>query len=126
MPDAAPNMLGGGGIKLATLKEAFDGPQHGWTAGFQHSAPSPAAIRKASGSILEEGPFDSEQLRAPMVRSASFSPGGAQFTFSATEPPEMEIRLSCTYVCPFSQTPKRPLRALREWDLIQSHADRGE
>lgn len=52
-----------------------------------------------------------------MVGLASIGPGGNQFTSPATGPPEMEAGLACTYVCPFSQTPGSPLRALEGMGL---------
>lgn len=42
--------------------KVYDDPQHGWVAGFRHSAPSMMAICKIFHSIMDEGPFDSEQL----------------------------------------------------------------
>lgn len=57
-----PDTLDSGGTKQVILDKASHDPQHGWVAGFQHSAPSSAAIRKVFHSVMDEGPFDSEQL----------------------------------------------------------------
>ena len=57
-----PDTLGGGGIEQMVSDKASHDPQHGWVAGFRHSAPSSTAIRKVFHSVMEEGPFDSEQL----------------------------------------------------------------
>ncbi|KAH0843016.1 hypothetical protein FOPE_08020 [Fonsecaea pedrosoi] len=61
MPDIALDMLGDG-MEQTIPNKVYDDPQHGWVTGFRHS-PSPyCAICKVFHSIMEEGPFDSEQL----------------------------------------------------------------
>ncbi|KAI0133733.1 hypothetical protein BJ170DRAFT_699613 [Xylariales sp. AK1849] len=62
MPDTLSDMLRGGGIEQTVSSKVYDDPQHGWVAGFRHSAPARAAIRKVFHSVMGEGPFDSEQL----------------------------------------------------------------
>ncbi|KAI0453696.1 hypothetical protein F5B21DRAFT_515270 [Xylaria acuta] len=57
----SPNILGGGGMMQTILDKVHNDPQHGWVAGFRHSAPPRAAILKVFHSVMGEGPFDSEQ-----------------------------------------------------------------
>ncbi|KAJ8126939.1 hypothetical protein O1611_g6700 [Lasiodiplodia mahajangana] len=64
MPDTPPDMLGGSGgsgIKQTILDKVYDDSERGWVAGFRHSAPATTAIYKVFHSVMEEGPFDSEQ-----------------------------------------------------------------
>jgi len=61
VPDTTSDMLGGSGRKQTMLDKVYDDPQHGWVAGFRHSAPPRAAIRKVFHSVMDEGPFDSVQ-----------------------------------------------------------------
>ncbi|KAI1119204.1 hypothetical protein F5Y14DRAFT_125445 [Nemania sp. NC0429] len=62
MPDTPSDMLGGSGIKQTILDKAYDDPRHGWVAGFPRSAPPRLAILKLFHPVMEEGPFDSDEL----------------------------------------------------------------
>ncbi|KUI74213.1 hypothetical protein VM1G_10058 [Cytospora mali] len=62
MHDAPSAMLGGSKTEQMMSNQVFHDPQHGWVAGFRHSDPPEAALRKVFHSVMEEGPFDSEQL----------------------------------------------------------------
>jgi hypothetical protein len=52
-----PDTPGGSGIEQMILNKAPHDPQHGWVAGFRHSAPSSTAIRKVFHAVMDEGPF---------------------------------------------------------------------
>ncbi|KAF3802786.1 hypothetical protein GCG54_00014022 [Colletotrichum gloeosporioides] len=62
MPDTPSNMSSGYGIEKARSSRHYHDPQHGWVAGFRHAAPPRYAIRKVFHSVMERGPFDSDQL----------------------------------------------------------------
>ncbi|KAF4957179.1 hypothetical protein FGADI_3244 [Fusarium gaditjirri] len=62
MPDSPSDRLEGRGLELTTINQGYHDPPHGWVTGFRHSAPPQVACRKVFHSIMEEGPFDSEQL----------------------------------------------------------------
>lgn len=62
MPDPPEDILGGGEIEQTMINNVFHDPQHGWVAGSRPSAPPDKAIYKVFHSIMEEGPFESEQL----------------------------------------------------------------
>ncbi|KAI3330381.1 hypothetical protein F4824DRAFT_492287 [Ustulina deusta] len=126
MPDTLSDMLGGGGggIEQTILDKVYNDPQHGWVAGFRHSAPPTAAIRKVFHSVMGEGPFDSEQSEhqwwdqlppVPAVTSLllrqqnrrRWKPGALAHMF-ARFPRFREV-----YYEPW-----------REWDFMQSYTDR--
>ncbi|KAK2051014.1 hypothetical protein LY76DRAFT_688586 [Colletotrichum caudatum] len=48
-------------LEKMILNRDHHDPQHGWVAGFRHSAPPSIAILKVFNSIMEVGPFDSDQ-----------------------------------------------------------------
>lgn len=62
MPDSPSGMLGGNKMEQTISNKLHHDPQHGWVAGSRQSAPPDEAIRKVFHSVMEEGPFDSEQL----------------------------------------------------------------
>lgn len=62
MPDTPSNRLEACGPEPTSVHQGNDDPLHGWAAGFRHSAPPPAAVYKVFHPIMDEGPFDSEQL----------------------------------------------------------------
>ncbi|KAL7959161.1 hypothetical protein V8C34DRAFT_313621 [Trichoderma compactum] len=47
--------------QMVLNKPVYNDPQHGWVDGFRHSAPPIRAVVKVFHSIMEEGPFDSEE-----------------------------------------------------------------
>ncbi|EXJ84734.1 hypothetical protein A1O3_05405 [Capronia epimyces CBS 606.96] len=61
MPDIASDMLGGG-IEQTISNKDYNDPQHGWVAGFRHSAPPRTAIYKVFHGVMEEGPFATDEL----------------------------------------------------------------
>ncbi|UZP37482.1 hypothetical protein NXS19_005298 [Fusarium pseudograminearum] len=61
VPDNPSDRLEGSGLELTTITQGYHDPFHGWVTGFQHSAPPREAIYKVFHSIIEEGPFDSDQ-----------------------------------------------------------------
>ncbi|KAF5022621.1 hypothetical protein F66182_5336 [Fusarium sp. NRRL 66182] len=61
MPDSPSDRLEGSGLKPTTISQGYHDPLHGWVAGFRHSAPPRAAVHKVFHSVMEEGPFDSDQ-----------------------------------------------------------------
>jgi hypothetical protein len=121
-----PDTIDGGDIKQTLLNKAYDDPQHGWLAGFRHSAPPSIAIRKVFHSVMEEGPFDSEQLemrwwnQLPSVPAVTnlllrqqnrrrWKPGSLAHMFARLP------RLQEVHYEPW-----------REWDFMQGNTDRGE
>ncbi|KAJ0109786.1 Uncharacterized protein J7T55_004336 [Diaporthe amygdali] len=62
MPDAPTDTLDGDDIEQTMSNKVFHNPEHGWVAGFRHSAPPRPAMRKVFHSVMEEGPFDSDTL----------------------------------------------------------------
>ncbi|KAI1310082.1 hypothetical protein F5Y03DRAFT_346819 [Xylaria venustula] len=119
-------MLGGSGIKQTISDKLYDDPQHGWAAGFRHSAPPRAAICKVFHSVMGEGPFDSEQselewwdqlLPVPAVTSLllrqqnrrRWKPGSLAHMFARFP------RLQEVHYEPW-----------RDWDSMQNYTDRGK
>ncbi|KAK1994005.1 hypothetical protein LX36DRAFT_693386 [Colletotrichum falcatum] len=61
MPDVPLDMPGDYHLEKMILNRDHHDPQHGWVAGFRHSAPPRTAILKVFHSVMEEGPFESDQ-----------------------------------------------------------------
>ena len=126
MPDTPSDRPVDGGMKQTIPAEDYNGPQHGWVAGFRNSAPPNTAIRKVFHSIMEEGPFNSEQseLRwwdqlpsVPVVTTLllrqqnrwRWKPGSLAHMFGR-----------------FPRLREVLYEPWREWDSMQSRTDRGE
>ncbi|KAH8880439.1 hypothetical protein GQ53DRAFT_848931 [Thozetella sp. PMI_491] len=62
VPDTPSGRLEGSGLEPTITDQGYHDPLHGWVTGFRHSAPPPEAIYKVFHSVMEEGPFDSDQL----------------------------------------------------------------
>lgn len=61
MPDNPSNRLEGSGPELTTITQSYHDPPRGWVTGFRHSAPHPAAVRKAFHFITEEEEPDDDE-----------------------------------------------------------------
>ncbi|KAJ0162361.1 hypothetical protein CTA2_4680 [Colletotrichum tanaceti] len=64
VPDTPSDMPGDYGIMMekALSRRDYHDPQHGWVAGSRHSAPFTHAINKVFHEVMEQGPFDSDEL----------------------------------------------------------------
>lgn len=62
MPDITSDVQVDDGIEQTILNKVHNDPQHSWIDVFRYSAPHAAAIRKVFHAVMDEGPFDSEQL----------------------------------------------------------------
>jgi hypothetical protein len=63
MPDTPLDTLDGrhGIDQIVSSKPVYNDPQHGWVDGFRQCAPHRSAVAKVFHSVMEEGPFESDQ-----------------------------------------------------------------
>ncbi|KAN0089526.1 hypothetical protein V8E51_019786 [Hyaloscypha variabilis] len=122
MPDT---LGGGGGIKQIILDKASHDPQHGWVAGFRHSAPSSAAIRKVFHSVMEEGPFESEQSEIQWWDQLPSVPAVTSLLLRQQNRRRWKPDSLAHIFARFPRLQEVHYEPWREWDFLQSNTDRG-
>lgn len=126
MPDTLPDMLGDCGIEQTILNKVCDDPQHGWVAGFRHSAPSQAAIRKVFHSVMGEGPFDSEQLERQWWDQLPSVPAVTSLLLRQQNRRRWKPGSLAHMLARFPRLQEVHYEPWREWDFMQSCTDKRE
>lgn len=121
-----PDTLGGGGIEQIILDKASHDPQHGWIAGFRHSAPSSTAIRKVFHSVMEEGPFNSEQSEIQWWDQLPSVPAVTSILLRQQNRRRWKPGSLAHMFARFPRLQEVHYEPWREWDFLQSNTDRGE
>jgi hypothetical protein len=126
MPDTPSDMLVSGGIDQTILDRVYNDPQHGWVAGLRHSAPPRGAMGKNFHSIMDEGPFDSEQLELQWWDQL---PSVSAVTSLLLRQQNRRRWKPISLAHMFARFPRLEevhYEPWREWDGIQRSTDRGE
>jgi hypothetical protein len=126
MPDTPSDMLVCGGIEQTISTKVYHDPQHGWVTGFQHSAPPTAAIYKVFHSIMEEGPFDSEQLELQWWDQLPSVPAVTSLLLRQQNRRRWKPGSLAHMFARFPRLQEVHYEPWREWDFMQSQTDRGE
>jgi hypothetical protein len=121
-----PDTLGGGGIEQMILDKASHDPQHGWVAGFRHSAPSSTAIRKVFHSVMEDGPFDSDQSEIQWWDQLPSVPAVTSLLLRQQNRRRWKPDSLAHMFARFPRLQEVHYEPWREWDFLQSNTDRGE
>ncbi|KAI0531798.1 hypothetical protein GGR58DRAFT_492307 [Xylaria digitata] len=124
MPDTPSDMLGGSGIEQTILDKVYHDPQHGWVAGFRHSAPSTAAILKVFHSVMGEGPFDSEQSELQWWDQLPPVPAVTSLLLRQQNRRRWKPGSLAHMFARFPRLQEVHYEPWREWDFMQSHTDR--
>lgn len=125
MPDIASDMLGGC-IEQPISNKVYNDPQHGWVAGFRRSAPPTCAIHKVFHSIMEEGPFDSEQLELQWWDQLPSVPAVTSLLLRQQNRRRWKPRSLAHMFARFPRLQEVHYEPWREWNSLQRHTDRRE
>ncbi|KAI1756542.1 hypothetical protein F4782DRAFT_482990 [Xylaria castorea] len=124
MPDTPSDMLCGSGIEQTISDKVYNDPQHGWVAGFRHSAPPTAAIRKVFHSVMEEGPFDSEQSELQWWDQLPLVPAVTSLLLRQQNRRRWMPGSLAHMFARFPRLQEVHYEPWREWDIMQSYTDR--
>ena len=126
MPDTPLDIPESGGLEQKMLNKVYNDPQHGWVAGFRHSAPPRWAIFKIFHSIMEEGPFDSEQLELDWWDQLPSVPAVTSLLLRQQNRRRWKPSSLAHMFARFPRLQEVHYEPWREWDSMQSYTDRGE
>ncbi|KIM93718.1 hypothetical protein OIDMADRAFT_61355 [Oidiodendron maius Zn] len=124
MPDTPLDILEGGGLEQTISNKVYNDPQHGWVAGFRHSAPPRWAILKVFHSIMEEGPFDSEQLELQWWDRLPSVPAVTSLLLRQQNRRRWKPGSLAHMFARFPRLQEVHYEPWREWDSMQSYTDR--
>lgn len=126
MPDTPSDILLGDSIKQTILKKAYDDPQHGWVAGFRQSAPPRKVILKVFHSIMEEGPFDTEQLELQWWDELPLVPVVTSLLLRQQSRRRWRPNSLAHMFARFPRLQEVHYEPWREWDSMQRYTDRSK
>lgn len=124
MPDTPSNMLGSCTTRWTISNKDYHDPQHGWFAGSRESAPPEAAIRKMFHSIMDEGPFDSEQSELQWWDQLPPVPAVTSLFLRQQNRRRWKPSSLAHMFARFPRLQEIHYEPWREWDFIQLHTDR--
>ncbi|KAL7943953.1 hypothetical protein V8C42DRAFT_353852 [Trichoderma barbatum] len=114
MPDTPSDML-----------ELCNDPQHGWVANLRHSAPPPSAIKKVFHVIMDEGPFDSDQLELRWWDQLPPVPAVTTVLLRQQNRRRWKSNALAHMLARFPRLREVHYEPWREWCFFQRHTDRG-
>jgi len=127
VPDIpSADMLVGCGIEQMLVNKAYNDPQHGWVAGSRRSAPPPAAICKVFHSILDEGPFDSNELEYQWWDQLPPVPAVTSLLLRQQTRRRWKPETLAHMVARFPRLQEVHYEPWREWGSLQRRTDKGE
>ncbi|KAK4936478.1 hypothetical protein LTR10_022641 [Elasticomyces elasticus] len=118
MPDVASDML-----EQTITNKACNDPQHGWVAGFRHSAPPSRAIDKIFHAIMEEGPFDSEKSELQWWDQLPSVPAVTSLLLRQQNRRRWKPTSLAHMFARFPRLQEVHYEPWREWDWLQRHTD---
>ncbi|EXJ90387.1 hypothetical protein A1O1_03488 [Capronia coronata CBS 617.96] len=116
----------GCGLEQTISNKVYNDPQHGWFAGFRESAPPTYAIRKVFHSIMEEGPFDSEQLELQWWDQLPSVPAVTSLLLRQQNRRRWKPGSLAHMFARFPRLQEVHYEPWREWDMLQGYTDRSE
>jgi len=120
MPDT-PN-----GGEQTIVNKAYHDPQHDWVAGFRHSAPSWKSIEKVFHGVMEEGPFDSDQLEIQWWDQLPLVPAVTSLLLRQQNRRRWKPGSLAHMLARLPGLQEVHYEPWREWDFLQRNTDRGE
>lgn len=106
--------------------KVYNDPQHGWVADSRQSAPPRYAIGKVFHSIMDEGPFDSEQSELQWWDQLPSVPAVTRLLLRQQNRRRWKPNSLAHMFTLFPRLQEVHYEPWREWDLLQSHTDRRE
>ncbi|KAK2024428.1 hypothetical protein LX32DRAFT_705567 [Colletotrichum zoysiae] len=124
MPDVPLDTPGDYCLEKMILNRDHHDPQHGWVAGFRHSAPPRSAVFRVFNEVMEVGPFDSYQSELQWWDQLPSVPAVTSLLFRQ----QSRRRWNPTSLARlFSRFPRLQTvcyEPWREWDSFQRRTDR--
>ncbi|TDZ67550.1 hypothetical protein CTRI78_v002781 [Colletotrichum trifolii] len=124
VPDTVSDTPGEGEVEKAMSNRDYHDPQHGLVAGFRHSAPPKYAIRKVFHSVMEMGPFDSDQLELQWWDQLPSVPAVTSLLLRQQNRRRWKPASLAHMFARFPRLQVVHYEPWREWDFMQSHTDR--
>ena len=121
-----PDTLNGGGTEQTIVSKAYHDPQHGWVAGFRHSAPSWKSINKVFHGFMEEGPFDGDQLEIQWWDQLPLVPAVTSLLLRQQNRRRWKPVSLAHMLARLPGLQEVHYEPWREWNSLQSYTDRRE
>jgi hypothetical protein len=112
------------GIERTTPKDAYHDPQHGWIAGFRHSAPPEQAISKVFFEVMEVEPFDSDELESQWWDQLPSVPVVTGLLLRQQSRRRWKPPVLARMCARFPRLQEVHYEPWREWDSMQIHTDK--
>ncbi|KAK1976568.1 hypothetical protein LZ30DRAFT_763594 [Colletotrichum cereale] len=124
MPDTPSDMPSGYGTEKPITNQDYHDPQHGWVAGFRHSAPPTYAFLKVFFPIMEQGPFDSDQSELQWWDQLPSVPAVTSLLLRQQNRRRWKPESLAHMFARFPRLQEVHYEPWREWDYFQLHTDR--
>lgn len=125
MPDITSDTPGGG-LEQTISNKVYNDPRHGWIAGVQHSAPPRCAVHKVFHAIMDDGPFDTDELELQWWDQLPSVPAVTSILLRQQNHRRWKQRSLAHMFARFPRLQEIHYEPWREWDWMQRHTDRGE
>lgn len=125
MPDTPSYTPGSGEMEQTMFNKTFHDPQHGWVAGYRHSAPRRAAIRKIFYSVMDEGLFQIDPLEYKWWDKLPLVPAVTSLLLRQQNRRRWDPLSLAHMFARFPRLQEIHYEPWREWDQIQECTDRG-
>ncbi|KAH0499090.1 hypothetical protein TgHK011_006306 [Trichoderma gracile] len=122
MPDVPAEMVGSDTEQTIQSQISHDS-QHGWMDGVRQSAPPRSAINKIFHSVLEEGPFDSEQLELQWWNQLPPAPAVTRLTLRQQNRRRWRPTSLAHMFARFPRLQEVHYEPWREWGSMQRQTD---
>lgn len=128
MPDAPLDPLDGRHSidQMILKKPVYHDPQHGWVDGSRHSAPPRGAVIKNFHSIMEEGPFDSDQAELQWWDQLPSVPAVTTLLLRQQNRRRWRPEALAHMFARFPRLQEVHYEPWREWDSMKRHTDRSK
>ncbi|KAK1595393.1 uncharacterized protein LY79DRAFT_547567 [Colletotrichum navitas] len=125
MPDVSFDTPGDHCPETMILNRDHHDPQHGWVAGFRHSAPPSDAILKVFNEVMEVGPFDSYQSELQWWDQLPSVPAVTSLLLRQQSRRRWKSASLARMFARFPRLQAVYYEPWREWDVLQRRTDKG-
>ncbi|OAQ72975.2 hypothetical protein VFPPC_15228 [Pochonia chlamydosporia 170] len=127
LPDYSPSdrrrCRAGGIEQTTTAKQVHHDPQHGWVAGFRHSAPPPRAFYKIFHDIMDEGPFESQEVELEWWNQLPSVPAVTSLLLRQQNRRRWKPQSLACMIARFPRLQQLHYEPWREWGAVQMYTD---
>lgn len=111
---------------IPTKLEAWDDAQHGWIAGSRHVAPPHRAFLKVFHVVMDEGPFDSDDIEFEWWDQLPSVPAVTSLLLRQQSRRRWKPNALAHMLARFPRLQEVHYEPWREWCSQQRHTDKGE